>query len=49
MFIRLDVDLETTIRRSVGRRLDPETGVVYHVEFNPPPVDQQMISSRLVH
>lgn len=36
----LDVDDTTCIRRAEGRRLDPDTGVVYHLEglgFPPPP------------
>jgi adenylate kinase len=30
---------EAIVRRMSGRRTDPETGAVYHVEFNPPPAD----------
>ena len=33
----LDVPDEVLVRRITGRRSDPETGRVYHVEFNPPP------------
>jgi adenylate kinase len=32
--------------RAIGRRTDPETGVIYHLKYNPPPAD---IVSRLVH
>ncbi len=32
--------------RAVGRRTDPETGVIYHLKYNPPPAD---VVSRLVH
>lgn len=35
----LDVDDDAIVRRMSGRRTDPETGVVYHVEHNPPPAD----------
>ena len=35
--VYLQVDDETIVRRMGGRRTDPETGVVYHVEHNPPP------------
>jgi len=37
--VYLDVDDETIVRRMSGRRTDPETGVVYHVEHNPPPAE----------
>ena len=33
----IDVDDDAIVRRMSGRRTDPETGVVYHVEHNPPP------------
>lgn len=33
----IDVPAEVIVRRMSGRRTDPETGVVYHVEHNPPP------------
>lgn len=33
----IDVPSEVIVRRMSGRRTDPETGVVYHVEHNPPP------------
>jgi adenylate kinase len=32
--------------RAVGRRTDPETGVIYHLKYNPPPPE---IVGRLVH
>lgn len=32
--------------RAVGRRTDPETGVIYHLKYNPPPAE---IAGRLVH
>jgi adenylate kinase len=32
--------------RAVGRRSDPETGVIYHLKYNPPPAE---IVSRLIH
>ncbi|HEX2076716.1 MAG TPA: adenylate kinase [Longimicrobium sp.] len=37
--IYIDVDDDDIVRRMSGRRTDPETGVVYHVEHNPPPAD----------
>ncbi|SIR81140.1 adenylate kinase [Natronorubrum thiooxidans] len=32
----LDVGEEELIHRLTGRRMDPETGDIYHVEYNPP-------------
>lgn len=36
---------EVIVRRLSGRRSDPETGMVYHVENNPPPAE---IAERLI-
>lgn len=35
--VYIDVDDDAIVRRMSGRRTDPETGTVYHVEHNPPP------------
>jgi adenylate kinase len=37
--VYLDVDDDAIVRRMSGRRTDPGTGVVYHVEHNPPPAE----------
>ncbi|MBW3572942.1 MAG: adenylate kinase [Gemmatimonadetes bacterium] len=37
--VYLEVDDDAIVRRMTGRRTDPETGVVYHVEHNPPPAE----------
>ena len=42
----LDVDKEELVRRLTGRRMDPETGDIYHTEFNMP--DDDEIKERLV-
>ena len=42
----LDVDTEELVRRLTGRRMDPETGDIYHTEFNMP--DDEAIEERLV-
>jgi adenylate kinase len=42
----LEVPDEPIVRRIVGRRTDPVTGTIYHLEFSPPPGD---IVDRLVH
>ena len=42
----LDVDKEELVRRLTGRRMDPETGDIYHTEFNMP--DDEAVRERLV-
>jgi adenylate kinase len=37
--VYIDVNDDDIVRRMSGRRTDPETGTVYHVEHNPPPAD----------
>ncbi len=34
--VSLDVGEEELVHRLTGRRLDPETGEIYHLEYNPP-------------
>jgi len=41
----IDVPEEVLVRRMSGRRTDPETGNVYHIEHNPPPAE---IAGRVV-
>mmetsp|Transcript_155011 Transcript_155011/g.376365 ORF Transcript_155011/g.376365 Transcript_155011/m.376365 type:complete len:257 (+) Transcript_155011:1-771(+) len=45
-FLLIKVPDETLVERGVGRRLDPETGEIYHLKFKPPPED---IVERLQH
>jgi adenylate kinase len=45
--IALDVPDDEVVRRIAGRRVDPETGKTYHLEFNPPPDDDEVLD-RLV-
>ncbi len=42
----LEVPDDRIVDRIVGRRSDPETGRIYHLEFDPPPPE---VSARLVH
>ncbi len=42
----LEVPDDLIVNRIVGRRSDPETGEIYHLEFKPPP---EAIVHRLVH
>jgi len=41
----IDVSDETVISRITGRRLDPQTGNIYHIKFNPAP---KQIEDRLI-
>ena len=43
--ISIEVPDEEIVNRIVGRRMDPETGEIYHVSFKPPPPE---LASRLV-
>ncbi|MEO8841961.1 MAG: adenylate kinase [Kofleriaceae bacterium] len=44
--VLLEVPDALLVERAVGRRSDPQTGIIYHLKYNPPPAD---IVSRLVH
>jgi adenylate kinase len=44
-FILMDVPAEVLVERVEGRRLDPETGKIYHMTFSPPENDE--IADRL--
>ncbi|SFS49068.1 adenylate kinase [Halostagnicola kamekurae] len=44
--LMLDVSEDELVHRLTGRRLDPETGDIYHVEYNPPEDDD--VEARLV-
>ncbi|WP_255191490.1 adenylate kinase [Natronobeatus ordinarius] len=44
--LMLDVSEEELVHRLTGRRMDPETGEIYHVEYNPPEDDE--VEARLV-
>ena len=48
MFIWLEVNESETLRRVNNRKLDPSTGVVYHLEDNPPPENDKKLKERLV-
>jgi len=46
LYLELQVPDEALVERVVGRRLDPETGDIYHVKFKPAPTAE--IQSRLI-
>ena len=41
--ILFDVPDEVVIERLSGRRIDPKTGKVYHIKYNPPPEGVEVI------
>jgi adenylate kinase len=41
--ILFEIDDEEVVKRLSGRRVDPKTGKVYHVIFNPPPEGVEVI------
>ena len=43
--ISIEVPDEAIVERIVGRRMDPETGKIYHIRFNPPPAE---LSERVI-
>ena len=43
--ISIEVPDEAIVERIVGRRMDPETGRIYHIRFNPPPAE---LSERVI-
>ena len=47
VFLLLNVRDEDAIKRVIGRRTDSKTGLVYHLEYNPPPNDPE-IQQRLI-
>ena len=40
----LEVANDTAVQRAAGRRMDPVTGKAYHVEFDPPPAEEPVLS-----
>lgn len=45
LFLQIRVTDDECVKRISGRRSDPETGNVYHIEYNPPPAE---IASRCI-
>ena len=48
MFIWLEVNESETLRRVNNRKVDPTTGIIYHLEDNPPPENDKKIKERLI-
>ena len=44
--VLIEVPDQLLEERACGRRTDPETGVIYHLKYNPPPAE---VADRLVH
>ncbi|TMW55487.1 hypothetical protein Poli38472_010369 [Pythium oligandrum] len=48
LLIVLDVPDDEVVKRISGRRVDPDTGKTYHLEFNPPPAQDEALRGRLI-
>lgn len=46
-FLVLDIPDDVLVERVEGRRVDPATGTIYHIKFNPPPEDDAALLDRL--
>jgi hypothetical protein len=47
LMIHLDVPNKECLRRAAHRKLDPQTGIIYHMEDNPPPQNDHKLNDRL--
>lgn len=47
IFLFLNVPDDVLVERISGRRTDPVTGKIYHMKFNPPPLDDAELVKRL--
>lgn len=43
----LSLDNNEALRRAKGRKIDPNTGVIYHLDDNPPPHDDKKLNEKL--
>jgi adenylate kinase len=46
-FVFIDVPSEECLRRIQNRKIDPQTGSIYHLEDNPPPEGDIKLKDRL--
>lgn len=46
--LSLSISPEEMSRRIKGRRQDPQTSIIYHIEDNPPPTDVKGLNERLI-
>ena len=47
-YIWLKVDEDDIINRSMNRMIDPQTGIIYQTENNPPPQNDKKLNDRLI-
>jgi len=43
----LDIENEEILRRAKNRKIDPTTGIIYHMDDNPPPPEDKKLNDRL--
>ncbi len=48
VFLLLNLRDEDAIKRVIGRRTDSDTGHVYHLEYNPPPNDPEILKRLII-
>jgi len=46
-YLFMDVPANEALRRNQNRKIDPQTGTVYHMEDNPPPENDAKLRDRL--
>ena len=46
-FLFFELNEEETLRRTNNRKIDPKTGIIYHLEDNPPPENDKKLIGRL--
>lgn len=44
----MEISNDESIRRAKNRKIDPQTNIIYHMEDNPPPLEDKKISDRLI-
>lgn len=45
----MEVSNQESLRRAKNRKIDPNTGIIYHLEDNPPPLEDKKLTERLLN
>ena len=48
IFAELSADKQSLLKRKDGRKMDPQTKIIYHSDFNPIPADVKGFADKLV-
>lgn len=46
-YLMMDLSAEECFRRAANRKIDPQTGTIYHMEDSPPPENDNKLKDRL--